>query len=122
MILVPSIDTSVCSLETGKFNRHVASLPPTKSKSVTISADTPFAQARWAKEEGVTNIQMLSDHKDRMFGEASGTQIKEMGMLARAIYLADKDGIIRYIQTVPEVASEPDYDAVLAAARELVGS
>ena len=68
MILVPSIDTSVCSLETGKFNRHVASLPADKIKTVTVSADTPFAQTRWAKEEGVNNIQMLSDHKDRMFG------------------------------------------------------
>jgi thiol peroxidase len=121
MILVPSIDTSVCSLETGKFNRHVASLPTDKIKTVAISADTPFAQARWAKDEGVTNIQMLSDHKDRMFGEAFGVQIKEMGLLARAIYLVDKNGIVRYIQTVPEVASEPDYDEVLAAARDLVG-
>jgi thiol peroxidase len=122
MILVPSIDTSVCSLETGKFNRHVASLPTDKIKTVAISADTPFAQTRWAKDEGVTNIEMLSDHKDRMFGEAFGVQIKEMGLLARAIYLVDKDGVIRYIQTVPEVASEPDYDAVLAAARSLVGA
>ena len=120
MIFVPSIDTSVCSLETGKFNRHVASLPTDKIKTVAVSADTPFAQTRWAKEEGVTNIAMLSDHKDRTFGEAFGVQIKEMGMMARAIYLVDKDGIIRYIQTVPEIASEPDYDAVLAAARALV--
>lgn len=122
MILVPSIDTSVCSLETGKFNRHVASLPTDKIKTVAISADTPFAQTRWAKDEGVDNIQMLSDHKDRTFGQAFGVQIKEMGLLARAIYLVDKDGVIRYIQTVPEVASEPDYDAVLAAARKLVGA
>ena len=120
MIMVPSIDTSVCSLETGKFNRHVAGLPTDKIKTVAISADTPFAQTRWAKDEGVTNIEMLSDHKDRMFGEAFGVQIKELGLLARAIYLVDKDGVIRYIQTVPEVASEPDYDAVLAAARGLV--
>lgn len=122
MILVPSIDTSVCSLETGKFNRHVANLDSDKIKTVSISADTPFAQARWAKEEGVDNIQMLSDHRDRTFGEATGTQIKELGLLARAIYLVDKDGVVRYIQTVSEVATEPDYDAVLAAARELVGA
>ncbi|MGI4790611.1 MAG: thiol peroxidase [Janthinobacterium lividum] len=121
MILVPSIDTSICSLETGKFNRHVAGLPTDKIKTVAISADTPFAQTRWAKHERITNIQMLSDHKDRQFGPAFGVQIKELGLLTRAIYLVDKDGIIRYIQTVPEVASEPDYDAVLAAARSLVG-
>jgi thiol peroxidase len=119
MILVPSIDTSVCSLETGKFNRHVANLPTDKIKVVTISVDTPFAQARWAKQEGVDNIQMLSDHKDRTVGVAFGAQVKEMGMLSRSIYLADKDGIVRYVQTVPEIASEPDYDAVMAAARQV---
>lgn len=122
MIFVPSIDTSVCSLETGKFNRHVAALPADKIKTVAISADTPFAQTRWAKSEGVTNIEMLSDHKDRTFGEAFGVQIKEMGLLARAIYLVDKDGVIRYLQTVPEIASEPDYDEVLAAARSLIAA
>ena len=121
MILVPSIDTSVCSLETAKFNRHVANLPADKLKVVSISADTPFAQKRWAQAENVTNIQMLSDHKDRAFGDAFGTRIKELGLLARAIYLVDKDGIVRYIETVSEVATEPDYDAVMAAARALVG-
>jgi len=122
MILVPSIDTSVCSLETGKFDRHVANLPADKITVVAISADTPFAQARWAKEEGVSNLQMLSDHKDRTVGEAFGAQVKELGLLSRSIYLVDKDGIVRYVQTVPEIASEPDYDAVLAAAREVVGA
>ncbi len=122
MILVPSIDTSVCSLETGKFNRHVSGLPTDKIKTVAVSADTPFAQTRWAKEENITNIEMLSDHKDRVFGPALGVQMKEMGLLARAIYLVDKGGVIRYIQTVPEVASEPDYAEVLAAARDLIGA
>ncbi len=122
MVLVPSIDTHICSLETAKFNRHIASLPADKLKTVAISADTPFAQTRWAKEEKVTNIEMLSDHKGRMFGEAFGVQVKETGLLNRSIYLVDKEGVIRYIQTVPEIVSEPDYDAVLAAARELVGS
>ena len=121
MILVPSIDTSVCSLETSKFNRQVVSLPSDKIKAVSVSADTPFAQSRWAKAEGVDNVQMLSDHRDRTFGPAFGVQVKEMGMLARAIYLIDKDGVVRYVQTVPEIALEPDYDAVLAAARALVG-
>lgn len=121
MILVPSLDTSVCSLETGKFNKHVASLPPDKIKVVTISADTPFAQKRWAEQENVDNIQMLSDHKERSFADAFGVKIKELGLLTRAIYLLDKDRTVRYIQTVPEVASEPDYDAVMQAARALVG-
>jgi thiol peroxidase len=121
MILVPSIDTSVCSLETGKFNKHVAGLPQDKIKVVTISADTPFAQKRWATEERIDNLQMLSDHKERAFADAFGVKIKELGLLTRAIYLLDKNRIIRYIQTVPEVATEPDYDAVLKATRDLVG-
>lgn len=120
-ILVPSIDTSVCSLETAKFNTHIASLPADKIKVVTVSADTPFAQKRWASQEKVDNLQMLSDHKDRAFADAFGVRIKELGLLARAIYLVDKDGIVRYVQTVHEVATEPDYEAVLNAARALVG-
>lgn len=119
MILVPSIDTSVCSLETSKFDRNVENLDKRKIKVVTISADTPFAQKRWADEERIDNIQMLSDHKERAFADSFGVRIKELGLLTRAIYLIDKSGVIRYIQTVPEVATEPDYDAVLQAARQL---
>lgn len=119
MILVPSIDTSVCSLETSKFNKHVASLPPDKIKVITVSTDTPFAQKRWADQEKVDNLQMLSDHKDKSFADAFGVKIKELGLLTRAIYLLDKNRTVRYIQTVSEVASEPDYDAVMRAARAL---
>ena len=119
-ILVPSIDTSVCSLETGKFDRHVASLPKDKIKVVTVSADTPFAQKRWADKEGVANLELLSDFKDRAFADAFGVRMKEMGMLARSIYLADKNGVIQYVQVVPEMASEPDYDAALSAARAIL--
>ena len=122
LILIPSIDTSVCSLETGKFNRHVANLPSDKVKTVVISADTPFAQKRWAIKEQVNNLQLLSDHKRKEFADAFGVHMKELGLLARAIYLVDKDRTIRYIQTVSEVATEPDYDAVLKATRDLVGS
>ncbi len=119
LILVPSIDTSVCSLETGKFNKHVAGLPADKITVVTVSADTPFAQKRWTEAEDVHNIRLLSDHKERSFADAYGVRIKELGMLSRAIYLVDKEGTVRYVQNVPEVAAEPDYDAVLKAAREL---
>ena len=122
MILVPSIDTSVCALETSKFNKQVASLPQDKITVVTVSADTPFAQKRWAGQEHVDNIRMLSDHKERSFADAYGVRIKELGMLARSIYLVDKTGIVRYVQNVGEVASEPDYDAVMEAAREVAGA
>lgn len=119
IIMVPSVDTSVCALETSKFNRQVASIPSEKIKVVTVSADTPFAMKRWATDEGINNIEMLSDHKDRAFASQFGVYIKELGLLARAIFLLDKTGMIRYIQTVAEVATEPDYDAVIKAAREV---
>jgi thioredoxin-dependent peroxiredoxin len=122
MVMVASIDTSVCSLETGKFNKHVASLAADKVKVVAISADTPFAQKRWANKEQVNNLQMLSDHKSKELANAYGVHMKELGLLARAIYLIDRDRIIRYIQTVPEVATEPDYDAVMKATRDLIGA
>ena len=121
MILIPSIDTSVCSLETGKFNKHVANISPEKVKTIVVSADTPFAQKRWAVKEQVNNLQLLSDHKRKEFADAFGVHMKELGLLVRAIYLVDKDKTIRYIQTVPEVATEPDYDSVLKATRDLVG-
>jgi len=121
MILIPSIDTSVCSLETGKFNKHVASLPTDKIKVVTVSVDTPFAQKRWATQEQVNNLEFLSDYRDHGFASEFGVYIKELGLLARAVYLIDKDRTVRYVQTVHEVATEPDYDAVMKAARDLVG-
>lgn len=119
MIVVPSIDTSICSLETSKFNRRVATLPADKIKAYAISADTPFAQKRWAIKEQIDNIQLLSDHKDRNFGYAYGLLMKELGLLARSIFIVDKDRTIRYIQTVQEVATEPDYDEVIREARQL---
>ena len=120
LILVPSIDTSVCSLETNKFNKHVASLPADKIKVITVSADTPFAQKRWVAQENVNNIELLSDYRDHSFADAFGVRIKELALLTRATYLIDKDRTVKYVELVSEVATEPDYDAVLRAARELV--
>lgn len=122
LIMVPSIDTSVCSLETNKFNKHVASLPADKIKVVTVSADTPFAQKRWATQENVTNIELLSDYREHSFADIFGVRIKELALLTRAIYLIDKDRTVKYVELVSEVATEPDYDAVLKAARELVSA
>jgi thiol peroxidase len=122
LILVPSIDTSVCSLETHKFNKLVASLPTDKIKVVTVSADTPFAQKRWAAQEQVTNIELLSDYREHAFADTFGVRIKELALLTRAIYLIDKDRTVKYVELVSEVATEPDYDAVMKIARELIGA
>ncbi len=121
LIVVPSIDTSVCSLETVKFNRQTAEMASEKVAAFGVSIDLPFAQKRWSSAEGVESLQMLSDYKDRAFGTAYGVFIKEIAMLARSVFLVDKDGVIRYVEIVPEVAQEPDYDKALEAARKLIG-
>jgi thioredoxin-dependent peroxiredoxin len=117
LIVVPSLDTSVCSLESKKFNTRLGELPAGVAVSV-VSMDLPFAQARWCSAEGDVAMGMLSDYRDHSFGLNYGLLIGELGLLARAIVVIGKDKTIRYVQVVPEVASEPDYDAALAAAAE----
>jgi len=117
LIVVPSLDTSVCSLESQKFNARLGELPADVSAAV-VSMDLPFAQARWCGAQGEVKLQMLSDYRDRSFGLNYGLLIAELGLLARAIVVIGKDRTIRYLELVHEVASEPDYDAALKAAAE----
>lgn len=116
LIAVPSLDTPVCSTETTTFNGLVPDLPSDVT-AFLISMDLPFAQKRWSGEKGVEKIQMLSDFRERSFGPAYGVLIKELGLLARAVFVVTKDGKIGYAQIVPEVASEPNYDEAIAAAK-----
>lgn len=111
---VPSLDTPVCQLQTKKFNAEAAQLPV---KIITISCDLPFAMQRFCDSFDVTNLVMLSDYREREFGMKYGLVIKELALLARAVFVIDRTGIIRYRQLVGEVAQEPDYPPVLAAAR-----
>lgn len=115
---VPSLDTSVCDLETRKFNEKAAELG-SDIVVLTISMDLPFAQKRWCGAAGIKNVQTLSDYRDASFGNAYGVLIKDLRLLARAVFVVDKKGIVRYLQIVPEIATEPDYDAVLKAVKEL---
>jgi thioredoxin-dependent peroxiredoxin len=115
LIVVPSLDTSVCSLESQKFNQRLGELPIGVRASV-VSMDLPFAQARWCGAQGDVKLGMLSDYRDRSFGINYGLLIKELGLLARAIVIIGKDATIQYVQLVQEVANEPDYDAALKAA------
>jgi thioredoxin-dependent peroxiredoxin len=117
--VVPSLDTAVCDTQTRKFNEAAAALGP-DVVVLTISVDLPFAQARWCGAAGVERVTTLSDHRDASFGRAWGLLIKELRLLARVVYVVDQDGVVRYGQIVPEVTTEPDYDAALAAARELL--
>ncbi len=114
---VPSLDTSVCDMETRKFNEKAGELGDVVV--LTISMDLPFAQKRWCGAAGVKNVITLSDHRDASFGRAYGVLIKDLRLLARAVFVVDKSGTIRYILLVPELSHEPDYDAVLKAVKEV---
>jgi thiol peroxidase len=115
---VPSLDTPTCDMETRRFNQEAANLGPDVN-ILTISTDLPFAQKRWCGAAGVDNVTTLSDHRDTAFGEAYGVLIKELRLLARAVFVVDREGVIRYIELVKEIAEEPDYDAALSAVKEL---
>ncbi len=115
---VPSLDTPVCSRQTRHFNQAIGDLGANVAL-VTISEDLPFAQKRFCEAEEITNIDVLSDYRSRDFARASGLLIKELLVLARAVIVADRNGIVRYIQVVPELGREPDYGAVLSFVRRL---
>jgi thiol peroxidase len=115
---VPSLDTPVCDTETRKFNEAAGRLGKDIA-ILTISMDLPFAQKRWCAAAGVNQVQTLSDHREASFGNAFGVLIKELRLLARAVFLVDRKGVIQYIQQVKEIASEPDYEAVFNALKKL---
>jgi thiol peroxidase len=119
LLSVTSLDTSVCDTEIRKFNEEATALGP-DVVVLTVSMDLPFGQSRWCGAAGVDKVATLSDHRDAAFGEAFGMLIKELRLLARAVFVVDQDGVIQYIQLVKEVTQEPDYDAVLAAVKQLV--
>jgi len=116
---VPSLDTPVCDMETRRFNSEAAGLGK-EVAILTISMDLPFAQKRWCGAAGVEKVVTLSDHRDASFGESYGVLIKGLRLLARAIFVVDREGIVRYVQEVREVGDEPDYDAVLEAVKKLI--
>ncbi len=116
---VPSLDTPVCDTETRRFNKEAATLPDS-IVVLTISMDLPFAQARWCGAAGIDRVKTLSDYQERSFAEAYGILIKELKLLARAVFVVDAANIIRYVQIVPEITDEPDYDAALSAAKALL--
>lgn len=116
---VPSLDTPTCNIETRWFNEEAAKLGPDVA-ILTISMDLPFAQKRWCGAAGVERVKTYSDHRDAAFGLAYGVLIKELRLLARAVFVVDKAGVIRYIQLVKEVANEPNYDEVLQAVGKLM--
>jgi thiol peroxidase len=116
---VPSLDTPVCDVEARRFNEEALRLAPNVCV-LLISMDLPFAQKRWCGAAGVTRVTTLSDHRDGSFGTAYGVLIKELRLLARAVFVIDGGGVIRYMELVKEIAEEPDYEAALEAVKAVV--
>lgn len=116
---MPSLDTSVCDMMTRRFSEEAVALGD-DVVVLAITMDLPFAQDRWCIAADVENVYMLSDHRDCSFGKGFGVLIKDLRLLARAVFIVDRSGTIRYKQVVSELTNEPDYAAVLEAAKELV--
>jgi thiol peroxidase len=115
---VPSLDTPICDVETRKFNEEASRLGR-DIMILTISMDLPFAQKRWCAAAGVDKVKTLSDHRDASFGTSFGVLIKELRLLARAVFLVDGKGTIQYVELVKEMTKEPDYEAVLNALKKI---
>jgi len=112
--VVPSIDTPVCDQQTRRFNEEAASLQDVAV--LTISVDLPFAQKRWCAAAGIDRVQTLSDHRELSFGKAYGVVMEELRLLARAIFVIDKNNKVVYAEYVSEVTEHPDYEAAILAA------
>lgn len=116
--VTPSLDTPVCDLQLRRFNHEAAALPA-DVVVLNISMDLPFAIARFCTNAGIDNVKALSDHRDAAFGAAYGVLMKESRLLARSLFIVDKDNVVRYREIVPEVSSHPDYDRALAELAKL---
>jgi thiol peroxidase len=114
---IPSIDTPVCDAETRRFNEEASKLPG-DVQILTISMDLPFAQARWCGAAGVDKVTTISDWRAAEFGQKYGALIKELHLLARAVFVLDKNDNVVYAEYVKEVANQPNFEAALEAARK----
>lgn len=113
--VTPSLDTPVCDLQLRRFNAEAAKMSG-ESAVLNISMDLPFAIARFCTSAGIDKVKALSDHRDASFGAAYGVLIKELRLLARAIFVIDRCDVIQYVEIVPDITNHPDYDKALSAA------
>lgn len=116
--VTPSVDTGVCNKQVHAFQERVASLPNVAIWNVSM--DLPFALNRFCGAEGISGVETLSDYKNREFGSKYGVYMKELGLLARSVFVVDGGGVVRYVEIVPEMTTEPDYDGVLEALKGLL--
>ena len=117
--VVPSLDTGVCQIQTKRFNQELGAIGD-KINAVTVSLDLPFAMNRFCGAEDIKSMRVGSDYQNRTFGNNWGMLIEELKLLARGVFVLDADGKVVHAETVPEVTSEPNYDAALAALKGLL--
>ena len=110
--VTPSLDTPVCDMQARRFNEEAARLPE-DVVVLNISMDLPFAISRFCATAGIDKVKTLSDHRDASFGTAYGVLIKELRLLTRSIVIIDKEDVIKYLEIVPEVTDQPDYDKAM---------
>jgi thioredoxin-dependent peroxiredoxin len=115
---VPSLDTDTCDTETRRFNVEAAGLGETV-RVITISTDLPVAQKRWCGAAGVERVYAVSDHMAGEFGQKYGTLIKERRWLRRAVFVVDQDDVVRYTAYMARLGDQPNYEEVIALARQL---
>ncbi len=116
--VTPSLDTPVCDAQARRFNKEAAGLSPDVAV-LNISMDLPFAAARFCASAGIDRVATLSDHRDASFGNAFGVLIKELRLLARAVFILDRQNVVRHIEIVPEVAHEPTYEKAIEALKKV---
>jgi thiol peroxidase len=114
---VPSLDTPVCDIEMRRFNQEASKLPGVEIWMVSM--DLPMAQKRWCGAAGVDKVKTYSDFKDRTFGPAWGVFAPSKGLLTRAVFVVGADDVVKHVEYVPSVGTEPSYDAALTAAKAL---
>lgn len=119
--VTPSLDTSVCDMQARRFNQEAGNMP-SDIVLINISMDLPFAISRFCTTAGIDKVKTFSDHHDAIFGTAYGVLIKEMRLLARSIFIVDKDNIIKYIEIVPEITNHPDYDKAIENVKKLLAT
>jgi len=119
VLSLPSVETPVCDSELRKFNENAAALDDSVS-IISVSMDLPFALNRYCEAQGIEAVRATSDFKHRQFGENYGTYLKDMGLLARAVFVIGKDGIVKHVEYVSEIAEEPNYESALEAAKAAI--
>ncbi|WP_338863543.1 thiol peroxidase [Myxococcus stipitatus] len=115
--VAPSVDTKVCAVQLRMFNQQATQMGP-DVKVWYLSLDLPFALNRFTAAEGIQNVAVLSDYKEREFARKYGLYMKELGVLARSTFVVGRDGRIVFREIVPEMMREPDYDGALEAVRK----